>query len=172
MVSVAVIWVALTTVTLLAVTPLPLTPTVAPERKLEPLNVTFTAVPWVALLGVTEVKVGPLPGAVTVKVRMLLLPAPVTTQVLCGPVAAEAEMVYVAVICVELTTTMLVWLSPEPDSLTCDPAVKFVPVSVTLADVPCAALEGLMDDSVGTPLVLFTVNGTLLLVLLVVTETL
>ncbi len=47
-----------------------------------------------------------------------------------------------AVICVGLTTTILVCVSPPPCSLTCDAGVKFVPVSVTLTDVPRAPLEG------------------------------
>jgi hypothetical protein len=58
---------------------------------------------------------------------------------------------------------MLVCVSPLPCSLTCDPAVKFVPVRVTFTDVPRAPLEGVMDVNVGAPLVPLTVNGTELL---------
>src|SRR5262249_39053988 len=57
-VNVAVICVALTTVTLLTDTPPPLTATVAPDAKFEPVNVTATAVPCVPELGAIEVSVG------------------------------------------------------------------------------------------------------------------
>ena len=77
-----------------------------------------------------------------------------------------------AVICVGLTTTILVCVSPPPCSLTCDAGVKFVPVSVTLTDVPRAPLEGATDVSVGRPAAI-TVNGLVPLVpAVVVTETL
>ena len=82
----------LATVTLLTVMPLPVAPTVAPAMKFVPVRVTFTAVPCVPLFGVTEVRVGAFWEAVTVNVRMLLLPALVTTQVLCGPVVTLGEM--------------------------------------------------------------------------------
>ena len=75
-----------------------------------------------------------------------------------------------AVICVGLTTTMLVCVSPPPCSLTCDAEVKFVPVSVTLTEVPSAPLEGVTEVSVGRPAA-FTVNGVVPLVpAVVVTE--
>ena len=59
---------------------------------------------------------------------------------------------------------MLLCESPSPASLTCDGLVKFVPVRVTFTDVPSAPLEGVIDVSVGTPLALFTVKATVLLV--------
>lgn len=162
----------LATVTLLTVMPLPVAPTVAPAMKFVPVRVTFTAVPCMPLLGVTEVRVGVLCAAVTVKVSMLLVPPLVTTQVLCAPVATVEEMLYVAVICVGLTTTMLVWVSPLPCRWTCDAEVKFVPVRVTLTEVPRAPLDGVTDVRVGTPVTAFTVNGVVPLVpALVVTET-
>src|ERR1039458_626346 len=61
---VAVIWVALTTVTLLAQIPVntliggSLVDTVAPETKLAPVRVTGTPAPWTPLDGLTEVRVG------------------------------------------------------------------------------------------------------------------
>ena len=67
-------------------------------------------------------------------------------------------------ICVGLTTTILVCESPSPCSLTCDAVVKFVPVSVTLTDVPLAPLEGITEVSVGRPLAPFTVKAAVLLV--------
>lgn len=100
----------------------------------------------------------------TVNGSMLLVPALVTIVVLCGPVATVGEIVKVAVICVELTTTMLICLSPAPCSPTRDPELKFVPVSVTLTDVPLVPLEGLTDVSVGRVLAKFTVKTAVLLV--------
>ena len=103
----------------------------------------------------------------------MLLPALVVTEVLCGPVAALGEIVKVAVIWVGLTTTMLVCLSPTPCNPTCEPLMKFVPVSVTLTDVPRAPLEGVTELSVGKVLAGVTVNVAELLVPpAVVTETL
>jgi len=68
---------------------------------------------------------------------------------------------------------MLVCVSPEPCSLTCVAEVKFVPVSVTLTDVPLAPLEGVTEASVGRVLAAVTVNDVELLVPpAVVTETL
>ena len=68
MFSVAVIWVPLTTFTLLAVTPVPLIPTVAPARKFVPVRVTFVAVFRLALLGEIDVKAGAARLALTVKI--------------------------------------------------------------------------------------------------------
>ena len=153
--------------------PLPVAATLAPAMKFVPVSVTFTAVPCTPLFGETEVRVGPFPAAVTVNDTMLLVPALVATVVLCGPIAALAEIINVAVICVGLTTTILVCLSPPPCRPTLDPEVKLVPVSVTSTDVPSAPLEGAIDASVGTPLAVFTVNGTVPLVPAVVaTDTL
>ena len=57
-VSVAVICVALTTVTVLAVTPVEETATVAPDTKFVPVRVTGTLAPWAPLDGAIEVRVG------------------------------------------------------------------------------------------------------------------
>src|SRR4051794_27457222 len=68
---------------------------------------------------------------------------------------------------------MLVCVSPGPDSLICEAEVKFVPVSVTLTDVPLAPLDGVIEVSVGTLLAAVTVKPAVLLVPpVVVTETL
>jgi hypothetical protein len=83
MLKVAVIWLALTKVTLVAVTPDPLIATVAPETKPVPARETLTELPCVPMFGVTEVKVGPpLDGVVTVNGRVLLVPAAVATLTL------------------------------------------------------------------------------------------
>jgi hypothetical protein len=66
MTNVAVIRVALTAVTPVAETPLPLMATAAPAWKLEPASVTETLVPCVPLLGVTELSTGAAGGEVTV----------------------------------------------------------------------------------------------------------
>src|SRR5690349_19428384 len=58
MVNVAVICAALTTITLLTVTPALETATVAPETKLAPVRVTGTVAPWLPLAGLAEVNVG------------------------------------------------------------------------------------------------------------------
>ena len=82
----------LASATLLTVMPLPVAPTVAPATKLVPVKVTLTVAPCTPLFGVMDVRVGALVAAVTVKVSMLLLPALVTIQVLCGPVSTLEEM--------------------------------------------------------------------------------
>jgi len=100
MVKVAVICVALTTLTLLTDTPLLLVFTVAPETKPVPVSVTGTEVPCSPLLGLTEVSVGITPRMV--KVTALLVPAEVVTVTLAAPGVALLAMVKVAVIWVAL----------------------------------------------------------------------
>ena len=56
--NVAVIWVALTTVTLLTVTSADETVTVAPARKFVPVRVTGTVAPWTPLDGAIAVRPG------------------------------------------------------------------------------------------------------------------
>ena len=58
MVNVAVICVALTTVVLLTVIPVPLRPMVAPAMKFVPVRVTGTLCPWTPLFGLIELSVG------------------------------------------------------------------------------------------------------------------
>jgi len=96
MVKVAVICVALSTLTLLTDTPLLLVFTVAPEMKFVPVRVTGTVVPCAPLLGLTEVRVGPV--EMMVNVTALLVPAEVVTVTLTAPGVAVAAMVKVAVI--------------------------------------------------------------------------
>ncbi len=95
-VKVAVIWVALATLTLLTDTPLLLIFTVAPEMKLVPVSVTGTVLPCTPLFGLIEVRVGPV--EVMVKVTALLVPADVVMVTLSAPGAASAAIVKEAVI--------------------------------------------------------------------------
>jgi hypothetical protein len=77
--NVALIWVALTTCTLLTVTPLSLTLTLAPATKFVPVNVTGTFAPCAPLAGLIEVSVG---AAVTVNVTpFVVTPDDVTLTV-------------------------------------------------------------------------------------------
>jgi hypothetical protein len=145
--NVAVICVALTTTALLTVTPLPLTFTVEPAPKFVPVSVTGTLVPCTPLLGLTEVSVGA--PAFTVNVTPLLFSPPDVTVTVSAPVAALAAIWNVAVICVALTTTTLLTVTPLPLTFTVEPAPKFVPVSVTGTLVPCTPLVGLIEVSVG-----------------------
>jgi len=68
MVKVAVICVPLTTATLLTAIPVPLTPTVAPATKFDPVSVTATLVPCVPEFGAMEFNAGVWTGATTVTV--------------------------------------------------------------------------------------------------------
>ena len=95
-VNVAVICVPLVTLTLLTVTPGLPTATVAPETKLEPVNVTGTVVPRVPLVGAMEAKVGA--GGLILNAAGALVPLEPLTVTLATPVAALAPIVNVAVI--------------------------------------------------------------------------
>lgn len=66
--NVAVILVELATVMFDSVTPLPLTATVAPLAKLDPVSVTATFVPCIPLFGEIELSAGGVTGVVTVTV--------------------------------------------------------------------------------------------------------
>ena len=69
-------------------------------------------------------------------------------------------MVNVAVICVALTTVVLLTVIPAPLRAMVAPATKFVPVSVTGTLCPCTPLFGLIEVSVGgVGGARFTVNG-------------
>ena len=69
----------------------------------------------------------------------------------------------VTVSCEALTRVMLLAVRPEPPVAMVDPAVKLVPVSVTLTEVPLAPLLGFMAVRVGAEGTGFTVNGNVLL---------
>jgi hypothetical protein len=163
-VKVAVIWLEFTTLTLLTVTPEPLTLTVSPEAKLAPAKVTFTAAPSVPLGGVTEVSVGPELLAATVNVTALLVPAEVVTVTLREPVAAEVPMVNVAVIWPALTTVTLLTVIPEPLAATVAPAARLAPARVMFTAAPCVPLAGVTDVKVGAEDEIGPKTATLLVV--------
>ena len=110
MVKVAVIWVVLTTVTVLTVIPGLLVATVAPAVKLVPVRVTGMLAPCTPLAGLTEVSVGG--GGFTVNIAAVLVPPLVVTVTLAGPGAALAAMVKAAVIWVVLTRVTLPTVIP------------------------------------------------------------
>src|SRR5205814_5131677 len=95
MVKVAVIWVALATLTLLTVMPVPAL-TEAPATKLEPVRATATAAPCAPELGAMAVNVGA--GGLTLKATAADAPPLVVTVTLFEPRAALAAMPKVAVI--------------------------------------------------------------------------
>ncbi len=95
MVNVAVIWVPLTTLTLLAVTPAGVL-TVAPEAKFDPVNVTAIDVPAVPLFGDIDESDGT--GGVTEKLTELLVPPDVVTLMLYVAGVVLEAMAKVAVI--------------------------------------------------------------------------
>src|SRR5208337_358295 len=135
-VNVAVICVALTTVTLLTVIPLLPGLTVAPLMKFVPVRVTGTAAPCAPLLGLTPVSVGT--DAVTVNATPLLATPPTftTTFPLVAPLGTVTVMLValqlVAVAAVPLNVTVLpCWLAP-----------KLLPLITT--EAPTAAELGLI----------------------------
>jgi hypothetical protein len=148
-VNVAVICEPFTTTTLPAVTPLPLTPTVAPETKFVPVNVTFTAVPCTPLFGATDVSVGVDAEPFTVKGTAPVTPPGAATVTLCPPAEAFDAMLNVAVICVELTITGFDNVNPPPATEIVELFRKPVPVRVTGTLVPAFPLDGLTETSVG-----------------------
>src|SRR4029077_6442719 len=143
----ALICVALITTVLLTATPVPLKPMVAPAMKLVPVSVTGTLSPWTPLFGLIAVNVGD--AAFTVNIWAPLIPAGVVTVTFRTPVAALPATVNVAVICVALTTVVLLTEIPEPLRLMVAPATKFVPVRVTDTVCPWTALAELIEVRVG-----------------------
>ena len=139
-VSVAVIWVALTRVTLLTVISAVETLTVAPARKFVPVRVTGTVAPWMPLEGAMEVRVGA--AVLTVKTAAAVVPPEVVTETLRAPVGAVAEIVSVAVIWAALTTVTLLTVMSAEETSTVAPARKFVPVRVTGTVAPWTPLAG------------------------------
>lgn len=138
----------LTTATLLTVTPLPETATVAPGIKFVPARVTFTAAPCRPLFGVTEDKVGALFTAVTVSVTVVVcvnVPEVPVIVTVAAPTVALLEAVSVSVLVLVVLAGLNDALTPEgkplADSAT-DPANPPTPVTVMLLLplAPCATL--------------------------------
>jgi hypothetical protein len=95
----------------------------------------------------------------TVKFTAPLVPADVDTFTLLVPVAAEEEIVKVAVIRVELTTVILLAVTPEPLTAIVAAEMKFVPVRVTATLLPCFPLTGEIEVSVGAGVLTVKVTG-------------
>jgi hypothetical protein len=119
---VAVIWVPLTTTTLVAAVPLNVT--VAPAAKFVPVIVTTVPPAVGPLFGDTPLTMGRTE-YVNPAVRLPLCPLTVTVTVTPPPLPAGV----VAVMVVLLNTTTL--LAADPPNVTVAPAAKFVPVIVT-----------------------------------------
>jgi hypothetical protein len=156
---VAVIWVELTTFTLLKLRDVFELERMAPARKFAPVRVTGTLLPAPPLAGVKELSTGTVDA--TVKVTPLLFTPAEVTVTLSPPTVALAAIWNVAVICVGFTTTTLLTVIPLSLTFTAELAAKLVPLKVTGTFVPCTPLVGLIEVSVGPDE--FTVNVTPLL---------
>jgi len=150
--------VALTTLILLAVTPVPDTLTALAPVRLVPVSVTGTVAPCRPELGLIVVSVG-AGTVVTVNVTLPLVPPGVVTVTFLAPRAALPPMAKLAVTEVALTTLTPLTVTPVPDTLTALVPVRFVPVRVTGTVAPCAPVLGLIVVSVGGGIVV-TVNVT------------
>jgi hypothetical protein len=146
-VKVAVSVVELTTFTALTVTPVPLTDTAAPARKFVPVRVTGTTSPCNPEGILIDESVGA--AEPTENVTTPLVPPELETVTFRVPATAVELIVNVVVIDVEFTTVTGPTVTSALLVETVEPAVKFVPVSVTPTTVPCRPDAGLIDDSVG-----------------------
>src|SRR5579872_6358053 len=117
--------------------------TKAPLVKFVPVNVTFTLVPCAPLLGVIELRVGA--GGTTLNGLVPLVPPPSVTVTFAAPSAALPAMVKVAVIWVELTTTMFVTVTPGLETAIEAGEKKLLPDRVTGTLVPCEPELGLTE---------------------------
>ena len=148
--NVAVILLELTTTTLLTLTPLPWTVTLAGEVKFVPVSVTVILAPRDAALGASDVRVGFTgAGKFTVKGCAALVPALVEMVTLRAPMTALEAMTNVAVTLLELTTVTPVTETPVPLIATVAPAWKLEPLRVTATFVPCVPLLGAMEVRTG-----------------------
>ena len=136
---------ALTTCTLLTVTPLPLTFTVEFAPKFAPVKVTGTFVPCTPFVGLIEVSVGPL---LIVNGEEGVVPPGVVRVTFACPAAAVAAMLNVAVTWVAFTTTTLFTVMFGPALITTSLA-RLVPVMVTGTTAPMAPEFGAIEDTVG-----------------------
>jgi hypothetical protein len=155
-----IVKVAVTVVSLFAVTPVALTPdpeiftAVAPVKP-TPVRVSVKLVPCVPEVGLIDVKVG----TITVKVMELVTPPGVVAVTFLVPAPAPAPIVNVAVTEVSLFTVIPDTVMPPPAEIAEVP-VKPTPVSVTWKVLPRTWDDGLIAESDGAK----TVNVTVLLV--------
>jgi hypothetical protein len=141
----AVTVLSLTTVTALTVMPPPDTLTAVAPVSPVPLSVTGTLVPRWPDVGVIDARVEP----VTVNVTLPVVPPGVVMVTFLDVSAALLEMVKVAVSEVALTTVRLLTVTPAPETLIVCAPDRFVPVRVTLTDVPRTPDVGEIDIRVG-----------------------
>jgi hypothetical protein len=168
-VKVAVIWVELTTATLLTAISGLVVETVAPEAKLVPASVTVKLEPATPLEGLIEESVGG--PREMVNGTAAVVPPDVVTVTLAAPVEALEPILNVAVICVPLTTLTLLTVTPGLLTATVAPGTKFVPERVTPTAVPCVPAEGVIEVNVGDGELIVKADG-LLVPAVVVTLTL
>jgi len=153
-VKVALTWVSFCTAIPLTVTPPPDTAiAVVPVSPL-PKRLTATVVPRAPWFGETEASTGPS----TVYVAGPLVPPGVVTVILLGPIVAVDDVLKVAVMVVALTTVTPVTVRPfaGATTLTVDPAVKLLPVSVTATGLAAAGVRrnpeaGEIEVRIGVP---------------------
>jgi hypothetical protein len=145
-VKLAVICVALTTLTLLTVTPGLLIATVAPVVKFAPVIVTGTVAPCAPLDGPMVVIEGA--AAVMVNVVGAVVPPGVDTVTLLVPGVALEDTAKVAVTCVAFTTVTLDTAIFEPALITTS-QFRSVPVIVTGTFAPGAPALGEIEVIVG-----------------------
>jgi hypothetical protein len=137
--TLAVNWVALSTVSVVAETPLNFT-SVVPVK---PVPVTVTRVPTGPEAGLNPLMVGAAGGTTTVK-EALEVPVPAGVVTAMGPVVAPPGTI--AVTCVELGTVND--LEAVPLKVTAVAPDRFVPVTAT--EVPAAPEVGVNPVTVGT----------------------
>ena len=139
----------LVTLTVPSTTPGPLTDTrVAPGTKFVPVSVKLTVVPVTPIAGDTELKVGRA-GRI-VKYPPLLDRPPALTRRVRGPSEAAASIVNVAASLVVPETVTEPTATPPPVIVTfVPPGTKFVPLRVTITDVPTEPVAGEMELKVG-----------------------
>ena len=126
MTNCAVMRVGLATTTLLTVTPAPETATVEPAAKFVPVIAMDTVAPGAPNAGVIAVAAGA--GGVIVNAADVADPPTVIDR---APAAAPIAIVSCAVICVALTTTALLTVTPAPETATAAPDAKLEPLIVT-----------------------------------------
>lgn len=134
---------------MLTVMPAPEKTSALPEVKFVPVAVMVMVEPAAPEALSSLLSVGLFATEPAVKVTALVVVVPLVTVTLRGPAAAAALMRNRAVICVGLTTFGLRAVTPLPETETVLPAVKRVPVNVTVIMVLLDPFAGLMAVRVG-----------------------
>jgi len=149
-VNVAVIDVGLATVTLETDTPLPLTATLVPATKFDPVIVWVNDVPVTPALALRLAIVGA--GGLIVKPCVPLVPPVVVTLIVRPPSAALDPTTRSAVMDVALTTFVFCTVMSAPLTATVVELaeMKLPPVSVTVVVAPRTTIAGVTPVSAGT----------------------